>query len=112
VSAAFFAVAWHAAIAACTWYGPGFPMRSAVSSSVVPASIAAAFHRPRSWSSSVTSSPDSDTRAGVRASCSSINASNPMASGSSGSCDTSTRPSRIASADRVRRTRFEPSEAA
>ena len=56
------APAWHAAIAACTWYGPGCPRRSAPSSSSTPSAIAPASQRVRSCSSSGIRSPASSTR--------------------------------------------------
>ena len=52
----------------------------------------AASQRERSWSSSRMSSPCRSTRASRRASWSSISASSPVASGSSGSSETTTRP--------------------
>ena len=58
----------------------------------------------RSWSASSTSSP-SRKRAARRASCSSISASRPCTSGSSGISSASARPSRIASAARSPRPR-------
>ena len=111
VSPAAGAVAWQAAMAACTWYGPGWPRRSPASRIDTPSPISAPSHRDRSWSSSVTRSPAPSSRAARRASCSSIRASRPEASGSSGISETSTRASRIASAHRFCRTRSAPAVA-
>ena len=63
----------------------------------MPSSSCARSQSERSWSSSRTSSP-SRKRAARRASCSSISASRPCASGSSGISSASARPRRIASA--------------
>ena len=62
--------------------------------------------RERSWSARRTIEPSGATRAGRRASVSSMSASRPTASGSSGISSTSTRPRRIASAERSTRTRL------
>ncbi len=52
VSAARAAPAWQAAIAACSWYGPGLPWLSAAASASCPSAILARSQRPRSCSSS------------------------------------------------------------
>lgn len=62
-----------------------------------PSAICAASHRARSCSFSVTTSPCASTRAIRCESCSSISASRPAASGSSGMSAASSRPRRIAS---------------
>ena len=77
VSAAVGASSWTAAIAAWSWYGPTRPIRSARSTSARPSAIRAASQRDRSWSSRRTSSPRGPSRAGRRASVSSIRASRP-----------------------------------
>ena len=69
---------WHAAIAACNWYGPGRPARSAVSSRRSPSAIFAWSQRARSWSASSTSSPASPVRAPRLASVRSSKASSPV----------------------------------
>ncbi|MEA2192162.1 MAG: polymerase sigma-70 factor, subfamily, partial [Solirubrobacteraceae bacterium] len=98
----------QAAIAACSWYGPGRRRRNAASSSVVPSPMRPRSHSARSWSSSETSSPPASTRASRRESCSSISASRPATSGSSGIRRASRRPRRIASAHSSPRTSRSP----
>ncbi|MNG09109.1 hypothetical protein D3C84_925110 [compost metagenome] len=78
-------------------------MVSARSTSVQPSRINPASHSERSCSSSTISSPLAEVLAGRRDSCSSINASKPITSGS-GNNSTSNRPRRIAS--RVKSSRI------
>ena len=63
-------MAWQAAMAAWSWYGPGAPpeRRSASVTSAAPSSTRARFQRLRSWSASRTRSPASSTRVARRAS--------------------------------------------
>ena len=78
----------RAAMAAWTWYGPGRPAASAAWVRARPSAIRSWSQRARSWASSRTSDPSASVRASRRASWSSISASNPVASGSSGSSET------------------------
>ena len=71
--------------------------------SAMPSAMRSWSHRVRSCSASGTSSPSGPVRAGRRASVSSMSASRPATSGSSGSAACSMRVSRIASVDRSAR---------
>ena len=71
-------------MAAWIWYGPGLWCATAAVSRSTPSRMYAAFHRPRSCSAIGTRSPCSSVRAGRRASVSSISASRPVTSSSSG----------------------------
>jgi hypothetical protein len=62
VSAGAAASAWQAAMAACSWYGPGRRWASAASASDRPSSRRPRSHRLRSWSASRTSVPSPSTR--------------------------------------------------
>ena len=73
-----------AAIAACSWYSPTAPVGSAAATSATPSAISARSQSERSCSASGISSPSGPVRAGRRASVSSISASRPATSGSSG----------------------------
>jgi len=86
---------WQAAMAACSWYGPGLAARAAGASSARPSRILSRSHLLRSWSGSGTTSPAVSSRAARRASVSS-RASSPAASGCCGSNRTSARASRSA----------------
>ena len=76
----------------------GAPRRPPRRAARSPSAIAAASQSERSCSSSGTSSPSASVRAGRRASVSSISASRPPTSGSSGSARRAIRARRIASA--------------
>ncbi len=93
----------HAAIAACSWYGPIGARASASLISATPSSIDGRCQRVRSCSASGTSAPSGSVRAARRASVSSISASRPATSPSPGRSRCSSRASRIAS--RVRPVR-------
>ena len=84
------AVAWHAAIAACTWYGPGRD-RAATRASRHRESLRGSRRGPSACGPAPRAARGrraSSTRAARRESCRSISASRPSASGSSGiSCD-------------------------
>jgi hypothetical protein len=112
VSAAVGASSWTAAIAACSWYGPGDPRPRAPVISVTPSAIRPASQRLRSCSAMGIGSPPGPARAGRRASVSSISASSPVTSPSSGSSRCAIRASRIASPDRSGRTSPDPEVAA
>src|SRR5690242_12647065 len=98
------ASAWQAAMAACSWYGPGRRWASAVSTSDRPSSRRAWSHRLRSWSASRTSVPSWSARAALRALVSRMSASSPVTSGSSGISRCSPVASRSASSHRSSRT--------
>lgn len=109
VAAAVGASSCTAAMAAWSWYGPTTPRGSAPVIRATPSAIWSARHRLRSCSAIGTNSPWAPSRAGARASVSSINASSPATSGSSGSSRCTSRVSRIASA--VRSARSSPGPA-
>ena len=67
----------------CSWNGPGWLRRMQACTIALPSSIRVRFHMVRSWSRRSTRAP-STARAGTRDSLSSIRASRPAASGSSG----------------------------
>ena len=73
-----------AAIAACSWYGPTGRAPSVRETRSTPSWIWAASQRDRSWSARGTIEPSAVVRAARRASVSSIRASRPAASPSSG----------------------------
>ncbi len=98
VSSAVVAVAWHAAMAAWSWYGVVVPVRRRT-----PWSISSRCHRVRSCFSSGTRSPALSVRASARAWWSSISPSRPRTSVSVGISCSRSRPSRIASSASSRR---------
>ena len=107
--AASAAVAWQAAMAACTWYGPAGRAAGRRPGWPTPSSISAASQRDRSWSSSGTRSPAASTRAGAPGVMEAASArAGRAASGSSGMSWLSARASRMASAHRPWRTRSAP----
>jgi hypothetical protein len=87
---------WQAAMAACSWYGPGRRAASARVSSASPSAMSSRSQRPRFCSASGTSSPAPSSLAARRASVSSSRASSPAASGSPGSSAASARASLMA----------------
>ncbi len=111
VSAAAGARAWQAASAAWMTYGPlnSLPLSdSAAPSAASPWVMSSRFQRPRSWCSSVISSPSRPVRAGIRDAWISISATRPCASGSSGASAASMRPRRIASSHSSARVQDSP----
>ena len=115
VSSATRALAWHAASAACSTYGPltSLPLSDrARASDSRPWVMSSRSHRLRSWSSSVIIAPSWPVRAGMRDAWISISATSPCTSGSSGASAASIRPSRIASSHRSARVQDSPEVAA
>ncbi len=108
VASALGASSWIAAIAAWSRYGPAVPRGSAPVMSATPSAMASASHRLRSCSAIGISEPSGPVRAGRRASVSTMSASSPVTSPSSGSSRWTIRVSRIASADSSTRCRCGP----
>ena len=104
--------AWHAAIAACSTYGPGGPPISrARSIAVKPRRMSSWSQRPRFCSCSWTGSPDGPVRAAERDAWISISATSPCTSASAGASSASSRPSRSASRQSPGRIRSSPAVA-
>ena len=113
VCAAVAARAWQAAIAACSAYGPSTctddpASACARSSAARPRRISRWSQRVRSWSGSSTGRPAASTRAAMREACSSIRASKPCTSDSSGASPASMRPRRSASSVSAGRIQWSP----